>query len=225
MICPSCNVGIRFETDHEAPVHPAQDGTKLGLQVVQGSCPECHTFLVLLRRGRYWQHDVNDEGSRELSEWTEEVIYPCSKNPRPLPIEVPDPYRSPFSEACGVLSISPKASAAISRRLLQQVLREELKIVHRTLDQEIAEFIAQPNVPTHLAGAVDAIRTVGNFAAHPIKNTNTGEILEVEPSEAQWLIDVIESLFDFVFVQPKQLAAKRAALNQKLAAAGKPPIK
>jgi hypothetical protein len=104
-------------------------------------------------------------------------------------------------------------------------LRDELKIVHKTLDKEIAEFIGRPGVPSQLAEAVDAVRTIGNFAAHPTKNTNTGEVLEVEPNEADWLVDVIESLFDFVFVQPKRLAAKRAALNEKLASAGKPPIK
>jgi hypothetical protein len=33
---------------------------------------------------------------------------------------------------------------------------------------------------------LDAIRTIGNFAAHPIKSTSSGEIVDVEPGEAEW---------------------------------------
>lgn len=55
--------------------------------------------------------------------------------------------------------------------------------------------------------------------------TNTGLILGVEPGEAEWLLDVLEALFDFYFVRPARLTAKRDALNKKLAEAGKPPMK
>jgi hypothetical protein len=68
-------------------------------------------------------------------------------------------------------------------------------------------------------------RNVGNFAAHPLKDTNTGEIVEVDPGEAEWLLDVNESLFDFVFVQPKRLQAGKIQLNEKLKSIGKPAMK
>ena len=68
-------------------------------------------------------------------------------------------------------------------------------------------------------------RNIGNFAAHPIKSTNSGEIVEVELGEAEWTLDVLEGLFDFYFVQPAQIQAKKEALNKKLAEAGKPPLK
>lgn len=76
-----------------------------------------------------------------------------------------------------------------------------------------------------LAESVDAIRNIGNFAAHPMKSTSTGEIVEVGPGEAEWILDVIEALFDFYFVQPAKLKAKRDALNSKLHDLGKPPMK
>ena len=226
MICPHCNVGVRFDPEHMGPVHDeGSQGKQIGYQVVEGFCPECREFVVLLRRGTYWQHDLNDADSRELTEPNDEVIFPFPRNHRPLPPEIPDPYRSDYAEACAVLALSPKASAAISRRLLQHLLRDELKIVHRTLDKEIAEFVSRPGVPSHLTEAVDAIRTLGNLAAHPTKNTSTGEVIDVEPGEASWLVDVLESLFDFLFVQPKRLAAHRAALDRKLASADRPTTK
>jgi hypothetical protein len=80
-------------------------------------------------------------------------------------------------------------------------------------------------LPTHLVEIIDAVRNIGNFAAHPIKSKHTGEILPVEPEEAEWNLDVIEALFDFYYIQPALTAKKRAALDAKLKEAGKPAMK
>jgi hypothetical protein len=93
------------------------------------------------------------------------------------------------------------------------------KTKNRDLFDQIGEVI--PTLPSHLAEAVDAVRNIGNFAAHPIKSTNTGEIVDVEPGEAEWNLEVLEGLFDFYFVQPAILKKKRDALNAKLAEAKK----
>jgi hypothetical protein len=47
----------------------------------------------------------------------------------------------------------------------------------------------------------------------------------VEAGEAEWTLDVLDGLFDFYFVQPMILEQMRAALDAKLASAGKPPVK
>jgi hypothetical protein len=57
---------------------------------------------------------------------------------------------------------------------------------------------------------------VGNFGAHPMKNANAGEILEVEPHEAEWNLDALEGLFDFYLVGPARAQAKIDGLNAKL---------
>ena len=93
------------------------------------------------------------------------------------------------------------------------------------LTNEIQQIIDSKSLPSHLAESIDAIRNIGNFAAHPLKSTSTGQIVEVEVGEAEWLLDVIEALFDFYFVQPAILKAKREALNLKLSEIGKPPMK
>ena len=80
--------------------------------------------------------------------------------------------------------ISPKASAALSRHTLQAVIREKAGITLKTLDAEIQAVIDSGSVPSWLADNLDAVRVVGNFAAHPMKSTNTGEVVEVEPGEA-----------------------------------------
>jgi hypothetical protein len=90
---------------------------------------------------------------------------------------------------------------------------------------EIEQVLREGHLPSHLSEAIDAIRNIGNFAAHPIKSSNSGEVLPVEPGEAEWTLDVLDGLFDFYFVQPLVLEQKRAALNAKLAEARKPPLK
>ena len=123
-----------------------------------------------------------------------------------------------------MLPDSPKASAALSRRCLQHLLREHAKVKHGNLADEIQQVI-DGGLPSHLSNAIDAVRNTGNCAAHPLKNTQTGEIVDVESGEAEWNIECLESLFDFYFVQPASLAEKRQALNAKLKAAGKLPLK
>jgi hypothetical protein len=141
------------------------------------------------------------------------------------PAEVPPEFSSDYREAAAVLTLSPKASAALSRRCLQHLLREKAGVKRNDLAKEIDAVIASNTLPSHLATAIDAIRNIGNFAAHPIKGTASGEIVEVEAGEAEWTLDVLDGLFDFYFVQPAVLQKRQDALNAKLAAAGKPPIK
>lgn len=210
MKCPHCQTAF-----HERWTSKDVGGDRdCSLMAIQwNSCPECRRKIIRLVL------DSEKSGSRSYP-----IVYPKAAT-RPIPPEVPDPYASDFREACLVLDDSPKASAAISRRCLQHIIREQAGITKKNLSEEIGALLSSKELSGHLAERVDAIRNVGNFAAHPIKSTNTGEIIEVEPGEAEWLLDVLESLFDFYFVQPTRLKARRDALNKKLEDAGKPPMK
>jgi hypothetical protein len=149
--------------------------------------------------------------------------YPLGSSRAPAPAEVPSDISRDYNEAALVLPLSPKASAALSRRCLQAVLRDTGKTKKKDLADQIDEVL--PALPSQLQKSLDAIRNIGNFAAHPTKSTVTGEIVEVEPNEAEWNLDVIEALFDFYYVQPSILEQKRKALDEKLKQAGKPRLK
>ena len=165
-----------------------------------------------------------DRGVHVFKITNAQIIYPEADEFSVAP-EVPADYSAEFLESSAALEYSAKASAALSRRLLQKTLRDKLGIVKRDLSQEIDEFIESSKAPTYLTDAIDAIRQIGNFAAHPIKFRNTGEIVDVEPGEAEWILEVLESLFDFVFVQPAKLEQRRTSLNEKLKEMGKPALK
>jgi hypothetical protein len=226
MKCPHCGRMIYFEEsgssayEYEKDEKPATPGVN-AYDVAHGFCPSCEQLIVMIREGK-----IKKAGYGDYLEdiQTVDILFPRCPT-RPLEPEVPELYRKEFEEAAGVITISPKASAAISRRLLQHVLREEAKVKKSDLSKEIDEFISRKDVPSYLSQAVDAVRNIGNFAAHPLKETNTGEVVNVENGEAEWLLDVLESMFDFLFVQPVRLAQRKTSLNQKLVAIGKPPMK
>ena len=153
------------------------------------------------------------------------IVYPKAAA-RPVPPEVEPAFTDDFKEACLVIGDSEKASAALSRRCLQKLLIEKAGAKEKAnLDSQIQVVIDSGKLPSHLTEAIDAIRNIGNFAAHPIKITQTGEVIDVEPGEAEWLLDTLEGLFDFYFVQPAILERKRDALNKKLEEAGKSKLK
>jgi hypothetical protein len=152
------------------------------------------------------------------------MAYPSGTSRAPAPSEVPADIAKDYHEACAIAALSPKASAALSRRCLQSLLRDR-GFTHKDLAPAINAAIESNLFPTAVAENLDAIRNIGNFAAHPLKDTNTGEILPVEPEEAEWNLDVLEELFDAAYVQPARALERRQALNAKLTAAGKPAMK
>lgn len=221
MKCPHCRTDFHENIQH-SEIGVDCDGYWM---IEYASCPACKRFVISLlskgifpASGRLMAPMHGPEKSRLL-------VHPRSSLRPNLPKEVPEKFARDYREAALVFSDSPTASAALSRRCLQHLIRETAGINKRDLATEIDELIASKTLPQHLADAVDAVRMIGNFAAHPTKTTSTGEVLPVEPGEAEWTLDVLDGLFDFYFVQPAILKAKRDALNAKLASAGKPPMK
>jgi hypothetical protein len=95
---------------------------------------------------------------------------------------------------------------------------------NKDLYDQINEVIESGRLPTHIVESLHAVRNIGNFAVHPMKSTSTGTIVDVEPGEADWNLDVVEMLFDFCFVQPAIAAKRKDELNKKLKSINKPPI-
>lgn len=187
--------------------------------------PNCEKKIIQVAKGEAQRQPMSGSIFNLANNLSRYTVRPITSSRPPAPSEVDTMFAADYSEACLTFSFSPKASAALSRRCLQNILREKAGVKKDDLSREIQEVIDNKGLPSHLAESIDAIRVVGNFAAHPTKSTATGEIVEVEVGEAEWLLDVIEALFDFYFVQPTILKAKREALNKKLSEIGKPPMK
>ena len=133
-----------------------------------------------------------------------------------------------YREACDVLAISPKASAAMSRRVLQSILNAQGytgRDLAAQIDRLLKETEPDKVLPVYVRQTIDAIRNFGNFSAHPVNDVTTLQIIDVEPQEAEWCLEIVERLFDHFYVSPAVDAKRLSDLNEKLAQAGKPPAK
>lgn len=209
MKCPHCLINFHAQW-HRWNI--AFHGHVTPWSYIIALCPECDEFII----------DLEHEDRERIT------VIPRGSSRAPAPTEVPPEIAEDYTEACQTLAISPKASAALSRRCLQSVLSGlgyKSKNLVNQVDQVLNEKDASRAIPSSLRTTIDAIRNFGNFSAHPITDTTTNQIIEVEDHEAEFCLDVIEELFDHAYVKPAQSAARKAALDAKLAQAGKPPSK
>jgi Domain of unknown function (DUF4145) len=221
MKCPHCL--IAFHDKWTAfPIQTDVDGSWM---LSHTTCPDCKRLIIRLVNGAGVADPRTGALISLLVAHKELQVYPRGSGRSPCPNEIPNQISEDYKEACLVLPDSPKASAALSRRCLQNVLRESANVKHGDLYDEIQQVLDSGKLPAQIADGLDAVRAIGNFGAHPIKSKHTGEVMPVAVGEAEWNLDILESLFDFYYVQPALLAAKKAALNKKMQEAGKKPVR
>lgn len=171
---------------------------------------------------------VRQEYASGLHRWISKerrFVFPKAIQNQQLPTEVEDEIViSDYNEACLVLADSPKSSAALSRRCLQYILREKVGTTKKDLSQQIQEVIDNNMLPTEISESLDTVRNIGNFAAHTQKSTATGEIVDVEPHEAEWNLETLYDLIDYVYVRPVRFQRKKDGFNEKLRTVGKPEM-
>jgi len=208
MKCPHCNVVIQEPREPNVLIEDYED-TEVKLHYFR--CPSC-CIQIILMKDYFKDHDPDGE---EI--WVDgkiKILLPKSSS-RPISPDVPKDLAEDFIEACDVLNISPKASAALSRRCLQNFLRQIIKVNEGKLSVEIKEAITKGKLSSDLAEHLDSIRDIGNFAAHPNKDIQTGQIVPVETNEAEYILDVLEELFDYCIVRPERLRKKKEQWDKK----------
>lgn len=193
----------------------------LGLHVAALRClnPNCNelTLSASLIPG-----DHNPRGAfqakssqKPVSQWT---LRPESTS-KAQPDCIPAPIREDYFEACLIRDKSPKASATLARRCLQGMIRDFCGISKRRLLDEIVELrkrveegTAPKGVEAETVEAIDHVRGIGNIGAHMESDINL--IVEVDPGEAQALIELIEMLFEewYVARQARQEKLDRVRL-------------
>lgn len=87
----------------------------------------------------------------------------------------------------------------------------------------LRQTFAVQHRPTNLKRVRRLRSNKPSSAAQPDKTTL--QVIDVEPHETEWCLETIEGLFARFYVGPAAAKAKKAGLNAKLAAGGKPPAK
>jgi Domain of unknown function (DUF4145) len=217
MKCPHCITSVH-ESWTISMVTKYNQPTKWRTRLM--TCPECGRDIICYGLA------PNPNIGAQVDNWNQ--FYPQGSNRGPVAADVPPEIAADYNEAAIVLPFSPKASAALSRRCLQAILRQA-GYTQRDLAVQIEAVLnetdARKALPTGVHTTLDAIRNFGNFSAHPITDRTTLQIIEVEDHEAEYCLDILDALFDHYYVRPAQADRRRAALDAKLTAAGKPVSK
>jgi hypothetical protein len=204
--CPYCGREVSLTTnsyDRESGYVRTDDKSKdgdLNYHMLYIVCPnsECKEYTLDI------SIFVRMVGRNDAGTWVEEdgkklLSYKLKPRGRakPFPDYIPEPIRQDYTEACLILQDSPKASAALSRRCLQNLIRAYYGIVKSRLVDEVEAL--EDQLSPDLWEAVDAIRTVGNIGAHSEKDVNV--IIDVPPESANALVELIELLFEETYIK------------------------
>jgi hypothetical protein len=167
---------------------------------------------------------VNNEAKLdgELQKWR---LLPAS-TAKPQPDYIPSPILQDYQEACAILSLSPKASATLSRRCLQGMVRHFFGATGPTLKAELDSV--KDKMDPRTWDAIQVFREIGNVGAHMEKDVNV--IVDVDPDEASLLIELTEQLFEDWYVdreektsrlkKAKELAEQKKAEREAVKAKG-----
>ncbi|MFC2125013.1 DUF4145 domain-containing protein [Bacteroidota bacterium] len=221
--CLHCQTTVRFESPEKIRSRFRAGLKNNEVEVTLAICPECGKLSITVETLKNERRGTERGVQTVRVPSIEYVIWPKSSGRLNAPSDVPSHIAEDYDEAALILKDSSKASAALSRRCLQTVLKEAGKTESKDLADQIDEVL--PVLPSHIADDLDFVRNVGNFGAHTQKSKVTGEILNVEPGEAEHNLNTLDLLFDFYYVSPAKAKAKREELGKKLKDAGKPPLK
>jgi Domain of unknown function (DUF4145) len=224
--CPFCNqpttiTATNCKKDQTWIELPINGGRKAG-QYVYIACPnpDCRQLTMIVSLN---QLTINQYSTYSVGEIIERWQLIPSSRARVFPDYIPTALRDDYREACEIRDLSPKASATLSRRCLQGMIRDFWNIKKSRLKDEIDDL--QGKVDVNTWDAIDAVRQIGNIGAHMEKDVNV--IVDVEPEEAQLLIELIETLFEDWYIdrhdKQERNAALKALADAKSAAKKAPP--
>ena len=142
---------------------------------------------------------------------------------KPQPDYIPVVLRKDYEEACKIRDLSPKAAATLARRCLQGMIRDFGQVAkHRLVDEidALRKLVEDGKAPSGVTyesvDAIDHVRGIGNIGAHMEKDVDL--IIDIDPGEAQVLIELIEMLFSEWYVQRHlrlERLAKIAAIREE----------
>jgi hypothetical protein len=188
----------------------------------------CKELTLEVALGAY----VPGPRDREISPIRGWQLLPLS-SAKPQPDYIPKPIRDDYEEACAIRKLSPKASATMTWRCLQGMIRDFCGISKKRLIDEISDLrkrVREGNAPAGVQSdsveAIDHVRGIGNIGAHMEADINV--IVDVDPDEAQILIDLVETLFEEWYVarevrQKRFNKIKEIADDKKAAKKAPPP--
>lgn len=187
-ICPYCDSSFPIISStcsqHTVSFQKNYIETESDLEIYILKCPTCNEYFMSCQGvGKKVKTDI--------------VRIKPNSMAKQYPEYIPKQIRQDYEEAHAIVNLSPKASATLSRRCLQSMIRDFWKINEKNLFSEIG--VLQGKVPPAQWKVLDSLRQLGNIGAHPEKDINL--IIDIEPVEATKMLKVIEILMQDWYIQ------------------------
>jgi hypothetical protein len=197
MECPHCRAEFE-EKPHYFALGIDQDGT---WQVSNQRCPSCDRLIVSI---------CTKEGCSYPA-------WPATSARARLSDDVPADLAAQYLAASQVLPYSEEASAALSRRLLHKVLAAQSGAGYGGLADQIRRALASPSLPPYLKDALEMYVRVAKLEPDTTRSYRPEALVSPVEGEADWLLDLLNPLLEFYYVQPARLRRKRDALEERIA--------
>ena len=122
MQCPHCDIAFSEKDAWERFLVVPTGERHWEWSCFVAECPECEELVIHAQRT---MHGAASNLEHSVPEYQRRLVYPLSASPRAIAMGVPEPLKVDYQEEYQVLPVSPKASAALSRRVLQTILVEQ----------------------------------------------------------------------------------------------------
>jgi len=139
------------------------------------------------------------------------LIWPRSERPV-VDASVPIHLTKDFVESHAVMPISVNAAAFLAGRCLENLLKGQ-----QAKGKNLAEMIEDklPEFPRYVQPFVDAVRLARNLATHPNQNGVPAESVEPTLEEVEWMLALVQELFEHYFVSEANSKALSASIVAK----------
>ncbi len=206
----------------EVSLDDADDEARFNMQVEWMKChnERCGRLIIRICGRRRLK------GTTPMAEIVE-PWFALPKRPTPRPIDplVPSKYAAYYRQASLVLDDSPSASAAMSRRVLADLLADYGHYNQGLLSKRVDAFIEDRRNPRSLRENLHYLREIADFGVHTQKDSTDGTIIEVGREEADWGLDILDRLFEYYVVSEKRSATMRSQMDDKISQAGRKSIR
>jgi hypothetical protein len=129
---------------------------------------------------------------------TETILDPMATIYMPSHEEMPDQIKVIYDEALSVVDLSPKASAALLRLAIQNLMPLIGANIGK-LDKDIAKLVAE-GLPQEIQQALDFCRVIGNNAVHPNELN-----LDDTPEMAHAMFEMLNFIVEEKISKPKRV--------------------
>lgn len=173
--CPRC--GAYAKQLWDSPLVDFGSGHRVLSDVEISKCTHCDSTML-------WR-------SKELVDPSPSIAPPCHP-------DMPNGIKVDYEEASRIISVSPRASAALLRLAVQKLCRE-LGESGENINGDIAKLV-EKGLPDEIQQSLDIVRVIGNEQVHP------GQIdVRDSPDIAAQLFELVNFITEDRISRPKRI--------------------